>query len=122
MGFIANNWLLIILVVALAVVLVRWLLRRGAATTDNDTKSSSSAGKDRTSSMLDYYDILQVSPRAEQEVIEGAYKRLALKYHPDTSKSADAARRIKELNAAYEVLSNPTRRAEYDQVRSTYQT
>ena len=64
--------------------------------------------------MKDYYDILQVSPNAEQEVIEVAYRRLARKYHPDVYSGPDAADRMRELNEAYEVLSGPRRRAEYD--------
>jgi hypothetical protein len=62
----------------------------------------------------DYYDILQVSPNAEQEVIEAAYKRLARKYHPDINRDPTAADRMRELNEAYEVLGDPRRRAQYD--------
>ena len=60
------------------------------------------------------YEILQVDPRAEPEVVEAAYRRLARKYHPDTSGVDDGGRRMKELNAAYEVLRDPARRASYD--------
>jgi len=60
------------------------------------------------------YEILQVDPQAEPEVLEAAYRRLARKYHPDVSGSAAAVERMKELNAAYEVLRDPGRRAEYD--------
>lgn len=67
---------------------------------------------------VDYYETLQVSPKAEPEVIEAAYKRLALKYHPDLNATPEATRRMQELNAAYAVLSNPERRAEYDQERA----
>ncbi|MBI5054814.1 MAG: DnaJ domain-containing protein, partial [Chloroflexi bacterium] len=48
----------------------------------------------------DYYEILQVSPNAELEVIEAAYKRLARKYHPDYNESPDAVQRMQELNEA----------------------
>jgi hypothetical protein len=58
------------------------------------------------------YEILQVDPRAEPEVLEAAFRRLARKYHPDISRTSDE--RMKELNAAYEVLRDPARRAEYD--------
>lgn len=61
-----------------------------------------------------YYRILQVDPTAEQEVIIAAYRRLALKYHPDINKSPDTYHRMQEINEAYEVLSNPARRAQYD--------
>ena len=68
--------------------------------------------------MKDYYEILQVSPNAEPEVIAAAYRRLARKYHPDAYAAADATDRMKELNEAYEVLGDPPRRAEYDRIRS----
>ncbi len=64
--------------------------------------------------MKDYYEILQVSPNAEPEVIAVAYKRLARKYHPDADASPDATERMRKLNEAYEVLSDPAKRAEYD--------
>lgn len=66
----------------------------------------------------DYYRILQVHPRAEKEVIDAAYRRLAAKYHPDVSQLADASERMKQINTAYEVLSDPAKRAAYDSVRS----
>ena len=65
----------------------------------------------------DLYDILQVAPHAEPEVIEAAYKRLARKYHPDVNRAADASERMRALNQAYEILSNPTERARYDTKR-----
>ncbi|MPM25489.1 Curved DNA-binding protein [bioreactor metagenome] len=63
---------------------------------------------------LDYYRILQVHPMAEPEVIEGAYKRLARKYHPDVSRARDAESRMKQINEAYEVLGDPARRKSFD--------
>lgn len=65
----------------------------------------------------DYYAILQLHPRAESEVIEAAYRRLATKYHPDLNSSPEAAPRMRDINAAYEVLSNPERRRSYDASR-----
>ena len=65
----------------------------------------------------DYYDILQVHPRAEKEVIDAVYRRLASKYHPDVSQVSDAAERMKQINIAYEVISDPARRAAYDASR-----
>jgi curved DNA-binding protein CbpA len=67
--------------------------------------------------MADYYEILQVSPNAEREVIDAAYRRLARKYHPDVYTGPDAAQRMRELNEAYEALGDPTKRAEYDRAR-----
>lgn len=64
---------------------------------------------------LNHYQVLQVDPRAEPEVIVGAYKRLAVKYHPDKNPSLEATQRMRQINAAYEVLSSPEKRAVYDQ-------
>jgi hypothetical protein len=61
----------------------------------------------------DYYQILQVHPSAEPEVIEAANKKLAFKYHPDHNKSQDADQRMKEINEAYEILSNPEKKRRY---------
>jgi molecular chaperone DnaJ len=64
----------------------------------------------------DYYQILGVSKNASEKEIKQAYRRLARKHHPDVNpgdKSAEA--RFKEINAAYEVLSNPEKRKKYDQ-------
>ncbi len=61
----------------------------------------------------DYYEILQVIPDAEPEVIEGAYKRLAAKYHPDNKRTGDA-NRFKAIHEAHEILTHPGKRNEYD--------
>lgn len=61
-----------------------------------------------------YYEILQVSPNAELSVITAAYKRLARVYHPDVSKDSEFRQKMTDINEAYEVLSDPVRRAEYD--------
>lgn len=60
------------------------------------------------------YQVMQVDPLAEPEVIDAAFKRLALKYHPDTSTSPDATARMRELLEAKKILSDPGRRALYD--------
>lgn len=65
----------------------------------------------------DYYAILQVDPRAEKEVIQAVYRRLAAKYHPDVDPSPGASERMKQLNAAYEILSDPEKRKAYDLYR-----
>lgn len=62
----------------------------------------------------DYYDILGVSRDAGQEDLKQAYRRLARKYHPDVNKEAGAEERFKEINRAYEVLSDPETRTRYD--------
>ncbi len=66
---------------------------------------------------IDYYEILQVIPSAEQAVIEAAYKGLARRYHPDLNKSADATKRMQDINLAYECLADPAKRANYDRGR-----
>jgi len=70
----------------------------------------------------DYYAILQVSPAAEKEVIEAAYRKLAQKYHPDINKSPGAEEKMKRINTAYEVISDPAKRAAYDATRCIAQT
>jgi molecular chaperone DnaJ len=62
----------------------------------------------------DYYEILGVSRDADKEEIKRAYRRLARKYHPDVNKEDGAEERFKEINRAYEVLSEPETRARYD--------
>lgn len=65
-----------------------------------------------------HYEILNVRRDASPEVIRAAYKALAQKYHPDRNSSPDAARIMKEVNLAYEVLSDPVRRRQYDDTLS----
>ncbi len=68
----------------------------------------------------DYYKILGVSRNASQEEIKKAYRRLALKYHPDRNKgNKEAEEKFKEINEAYAVLSDPEKRRQYDQFGST---
>jgi len=64
----------------------------------------------------DYYEVLGVPRDASAEVIKKAFRKLARKYHPDVSKESDADARMKEVNEAYTVLSDPEKRAAYDQV------
>lgn len=61
----------------------------------------------------DYYKILQVDFMAEPEVIESAYKRLSKKYHPDVNKLLNAEETMKNINKAYEILSDPVTRKQY---------
>src|SRR2546428_10261442 len=64
--------------------------------------------------MTDLYGILGLTPRATAGEIKSAYRRLARKYHPDVSASPDSAARFVHINRAYQVLSDPRRRAAYD--------
>jgi molecular chaperone DnaJ len=62
----------------------------------------------------DLYEILGVPRDASQEEIKKAYRRLAREYHPDVSQSHDAEDRFKEIAGAYEILSDPAKREQYD--------
>ena len=63
----------------------------------------------------DYYDVLGLSKGASDDDIKKAYRKLAKQYHPDINKAPDAEAKFKEINEAYEVLSDPQKKATYDQ-------
>lgn len=72
--------------------------------------------------MKNYYEILEVSEKASSEVIEKAYKALVKKYHPDLQpddKKKEAEEKIKEINEAYETLSDKIKKADYDNTLNT---
>src|SRR5512147_1572606 len=62
----------------------------------------------------DYYEVLGVAKGAGADDIKKAYRKLARQYHPDVNKASDAEAKFKELNEAYEVLSDDDKRAAYD--------
>lgn len=64
---------------------------------------------------MDYYDILGVSKNASDQEIKSAYRKQALKWHPDRNKSEGSTEKFKEINKAFEVLSNPQKKQMYDQ-------
>jgi len=69
----------------------------------------------------DYYRILGVDRKADDKTIKSAYRRLARKHHPDVAKGKDSGDRFKEINEAYEVLSDPEKRRRYDSLGPDWQ-
>ena len=63
---------------------------------------------------VDYYKVLGVGKDASKSDIKKAYKNLALKYHPDRNKEPDAEKKFKEISEAYAVLSDDSKRSQYD--------
>ena len=70
----------------------------------------------------DYYKILGITEFETAENIKNAYRKLARKWHPDVAgNSNDVIERFKEINEAYQILSDKNKKAEYDRARSFYQ-
>ncbi|MBI3620481.1 DnaJ domain-containing protein [Candidatus Roizmanbacteria bacterium] len=65
--------------------------------------------------MVDYYEVLGITKNATDQEIKAAYRKQALKWHPDRNKSAEASDKFKEINKAYEVLADSKKRQTYDQ-------
>lgn len=66
------------------------------------------------SNKRDYYEVLGIKKNATEKEIKSAYRKLAMQYHPDKNKEAGAEEKMKEINEAYEVLSDPQKRTNYD--------
>lgn len=62
----------------------------------------------------DYYSILEVPDTSNIDEIKKAYKKQAIKWHPDKPQSSDTTQRMQDINEAYDILSNPVKRAHYD--------
>lgn len=67
----------------------------------------------RSESFMDYYEVLQISPKAERETVERVYRLLAKRYHPDNGHTGDADQ-FDRITKAYRLLSDPEKRREYD--------
>ena len=72
-----------------------------------------------TDQAADYYEILQISATAEPETVHRVYRLLAQRFHPDNRETGNEAR-FRELTEAYEVISDPARRAQYDVIYSQH--
>lgn len=66
----------------------------------------------------DYYEILGIGKNASEAEIKSAFRKLASQYHPDKNKESNASDKFKEVNEAYQVLSDPQKRKQYDQFGS----
>jgi len=63
----------------------------------------------------DYYEVLGISKGASEKEIKKAYRKLAKQYHPDVNQDSDASEKFKEVQEAYEILSDQSKRSAYDQ-------
>lgn len=69
---------------------------------------------------MDYYQTLNLPENASDKQIKEAYRRLAFRYHPDRNQDPESSARMKAINEAYAVLSNPDKRKDYDAVRRQF--
>ena len=67
-----------------------------------------------TTHKRDYYEVLGVSRNSTDDDLKKAFRKLAFKYHPDRNKEPEAEEKFKEINEAYQILSDKEKRAQYD--------
>ena len=67
------------------------------------------------STKRDYYEVLGIDKKSSAKDIKSAYRKMALKYHPDKNKADDAEKKFKEINEAYQILSDGEKKKTYDQ-------
>jgi hypothetical protein len=79
-----------------------------------------SAGSTKDDTRPHYYKVLDVSTDASRDEIKKAYRRLSMLYHPDASTDPDAEKKMKEINKAHDVLSDPDKRARYDNFENAF--
>ena len=79
-----------------------------------------SAGSTKDDTRPYYYKVLDVSTDASRDEIKKAYRRLSMLYHPDASTDPDAEKKMKEINKAHDVLSDPDKRARYDNFENAF--
>src|SRR5262245_41269277 len=99
-----------------------WIPRRACPTCrvrPAPTRPAADARRTTTRDMpeLDAYKTLQVDPEADEEVIRAAYRGLARKFHPDVAPGPEAAARMADINAAWELIGDPDARRRYDEAR-----
>jgi curved DNA-binding protein CbpA len=81
---------------------------------DSEAYDTTAHGVAVRDSRVTLYRLLMVDPSADTDIIQTVYRRLAQRYHPDVATGPEAARRMKEINVAWDVLRDPGKRAAYD--------
>ena len=93
----------------------------GLEFSENQTDSTRMPEAKRAESETDYYDVLQISPKADLETIRRVFRIMAARFHPDNPETGDQEEFLR-MKQAFDVLSNPSLRAEYDTIREGRET